>query len=159
MRSCKSFVKIIMHNIEPDLSRFHDPEKCIEICSIHIHQSIDRMNDFSDFFHLSFENTESIGIRQHKSGNIIVDMSFQIFDIDHPFFIGSDLDHFITGKGDARRICPMCRIRKNDLFLVRISVRFVVSRHHFQTCKFTVCSGNGLQSYFRKTGNISQSFL
>ena len=69
-REC--LVKIDVENVDAEITRPGDPHHRVEIGAIHVHKAAVRMNNLGHFGNLILKYAQSIRIRDHETGDIIV---------------------------------------------------------------------------------------
>ena len=141
MRRREGLVQVDMHNIEAHVSRTDHTEHRVHVGAVVVEQAAACMDELRDLADLSFEETESIRVRHHDSGDIVSKQRFQILHVDETVGVRLHFNDLQAAYGCAGRVSAMGAVRYYDPRPLVITAGHMVLADQHKAGQFTVGAG------------------
>ena len=162
MRCGERLVQVDVHNVEAHIARTAFAEKCVEICSVVIHQAASLMNEFRNLQDTRLEDAQRIGIGHHHGCHLtshFTEKLAKMLDIDCSVSKALHLHDFKSADCCRGRVSAVSRVGNQNLCASDILSVFVISTDDHQTGQLAMSPSTGIQGEFLQTGKLGKRFL
>ena len=159
MRCGEGLVQVDVHDIEAHIARTAHAEHGVEVGSVVVHQTATFVYQSCYFRNLGFEDTQSIGVGHHHTGNIIAKQRLQILNVHRTIGSTLHLHNLQTAHRSRSRVGTMGRVGNDNLCTLQVATLLVIGADYHQAGQFSMSSGKGIQCELVQTGYLGERFL
>ena len=108
-------MKVEMLHVHADFTHSDDAHDGVHVGAVSVDKASSAVDDFGDLPDVLLEQPESVGIGYHDSCRVLVHDFGDGLRRKDSLRVGFHVHGFVTAEGGAGRVCPVGRIRHNDL--------------------------------------------
>ncbi len=155
VRLRERLVEVEMDDVEPHVARARTAHDRVEVGAVVVERAPHPVHDRGDLGDVAVEQAEGVGVGQHQRGDVLVGLLAQVVDVHPAVRRRGDLHDLKAGHRHRGGICPVRRVRGQDLCALLAAVR-VVRAGEQQAGELPVRTGGRLEADVRQSGELAE---
>ena len=152
-------MQVDVHNVESHVARTACTEHRVKVSSVVVHQSSTLVYEFCDFRNVLLKHAERVRVCHHHGSHGVVEQSLEVINVNISLRRALHLHHFESANGSRCRVSAVSRVRNDNLHTFLVAAALMVCPDDHESCEFSVCSREGVESEFAETSDSGELFL